>query len=99
MHARLSFYDTGGASRDELVGAFEGVRSAVERMQGNQGAMLLVSPEGEKAITITLWESEEDLRATQQQADETRQQAAGGAGMTIRGVESYEVALEFGRDQ
>ncbi len=97
MYARVSFYDMDGASRDDAVRAFEGARSALEQMHGNQGGMLLVSPNGgRKAITITLWESEEALRASEEQANQTREQAAGGAGMTIRGVEPYEVALEFG---
>jgi len=59
--------------------------------------MLLVSPDTGKAITITFWESEEALRATEQQANQTRQQAAGSAGMEIVNVEAYEIALEFGR--
>ena len=97
MYARVSFYDMAGASRDDAVRAFEGARDAVEQMEGNQGGTLLVSPAGDKALTITLWESEEALRATEQQANETRDQAAGTAGMTVRAVEAYEVALEFGR--
>lgn len=97
MHARVSFYELAGASRDDAVRAFEGARSAVGQMQGNQGAMLLVNPETGKAMTITLWDSEDALRATEQQADRTRQQAASGAGMVVTSVEAYEVALEFGR--
>ncbi len=96
MHARVSFYDMAGASRDDAVTAFEGVRAALEEMQGNQGGLLLVNPDGGKAITITLWESEEALRASEEQANQMRQQAAGSAGMTISSVEPYEVALEFG---
>ena len=97
MHARVSFYELGQASRDDVVRGFESVRGVVEQMQGNQGAMLLVNPEGRKAMTITLWETEDALRATEQQANQSRQQAASSAGMTITGVEAYEVALEFGR--
>jgi heme-degrading monooxygenase HmoA len=97
MHARVSFYDLGSASRDDAVGAFEETRSAIEQMQGNQGALLLVSPKHGKALSITFWESEEALQATNQQAGQARQQAASSAGMTITGVEAYEVALEFGR--
>lgn len=96
MHARVSFYDMGTASRDDAVRAFEEVRGPLEEMAGNEGAMLLVSPGGGKAITVTLWESEQALRNSEQQADRTREQAAGSAGMTIRDVEAYEVALEFG---
>jgi heme-degrading monooxygenase HmoA len=96
MHARVSLYDLNDASRDDAVAAFEQARSAVEQMQGNQGGMLLVGTNGDKAITVTFWESEQALRASAEQADEARQQAAGSAGMTITGVEPYEVALEFG---
>ena len=97
MYARVSFYDLGGTSRDDALGAFEQSRGAIEQMQGVQGAMLLVDPQGDRALTITFWESEEALRATEQAADETRRQAASTAGMTIRDVQAYEVALEFGR--
>ena len=96
MYARVSFYDMGGASREDAVGAFEQARGAIDRMQGNQGGMLLVSPNGDKAMTITLWESDEALRATGEQANQARERAAGSAGLTIRDVEPYEVALEFG---
>lgn len=98
MYARVSFYDMGAASRDDAVSAFEGSRGAIHQMQGNQGAMLLVSPEGDKAITITLWESEQALRASEEQANQVRQEAAETGALTIRGVEPYEVALEFGRE-
>ena len=97
MHARVSFYDLAGASRDDAVRAFEAARNAVQQMEGNQGGMLLLNPQDGKAVTITLWDSEDALRATEQQAHQTRQQAASSAGMTITGVEAYEVAMEFGQ--
>lgn len=97
MHARVSFYELGGASRDDAVRAFEGAREPVMQMQGNQGGMLLVSADGRKAMTITLWESEDALRASEEQSNRVRERSAGGAGMTIGEVEPYEVALEFGR--
>ena len=97
MYARVSFYDMGSSSRDDAAAAFEQARSAAEQMEGNQGGMLLVDPQGAKAITITLWESEQALQASEQQANQVRADAARTAGMSIRGVEPYEVALEFGR--
>ena len=96
MYARVSFYELGGASRDDAARAFEGARSAIEQMEGNEGGMLLVSSQGDKAMTVTLWTSEDALRASEQQANQVRQQAAGSAGLTVRDVEAYEVALEFG---
>ena len=97
MHARVSFYDLVGGRADDATKAFANVQDVVEQMQGNQGAMLLVDRDGDKAITITFWDSEESLRATTQQANQARQQAADAGGLSIRGVEAYEVAMEFGR--
>ncbi len=97
MYARVSFYDMAGATRDDAVRAFEGARSAVEQMAGNEGGTLLVSADGGKALTITLWESEDALRASEEQANQARSEAAGTAGMAVQAVEAYEVALEFGQ--
>jgi len=97
MHARVSYYDLGTASKDDATNAFDSARDAVESMPGNKGGMMLVDTENGKAITITLWETEQALRDTEQAANALREQAAGGAGMSISGVEAYEVALEFGR--
>ena len=96
MHARVSFYNLGDASRDDVARAFDDARGPVEQMQGNQGGMVLVSPDTAKAITITFWESEDALKASEQPASQARQQAAGRAGMEIANIEAYEVALKFG---
>lgn len=92
MWARVSSYEFG---RDENVE--EGVR-AFERaltdddfhMEGMRDAYLLVDRAEGKALTITLWESEEALRASEQSADQVRRAAAGDA---VRDVDRYEVAL------
>ena len=97
MEARVSFYDMGSASKDDAVRAFDQATAALEQMEGNEGGMLLVSADGDKAITITFWQSEEALRASEAQANQTRQQAAGEVGMTIRDVEAYTLGLTFGR--
>jgi heme-degrading monooxygenase HmoA len=69
----------------------------VLQMEGNQGATLLVDRDSGKAITITYWDTEEHLRSSAEQANKLRQEAADTGGLSIRGVESYEVAMEAGR--
>jgi len=96
MHARVSFYDASTEGVDAGIEQFRGVTASVEQMQGNQGGMLLVDRENGKAITITLWDSADDLEATSEQANQIRQQVADTAGLSIRSVEGYEVAVEFG---
>jgi heme-degrading monooxygenase HmoA len=97
VHARVSFYNLGDASRDDVARAFEDARGPAEKTQGNQGGMVLVSPDTGRAITITLWGSEDARRASGQSANQARQQVAGCADMEIVDVEAYEVALKFGR--
>lgn len=96
MHARVSFYDAATENVDAGIEQFRGVQASVEQMQGNQGGMLLIDREGGKAITITFWDSADDLQATSEQADQLRQQVANTAGLSTRSVEGYEVAVNFG---
>ncbi len=84
MYARVSFYDMGNASRDDAARAFENSKSAIQQMQGNQGGMALVSASGDKAITITLWESEEAMGASEEGATKLRSDAAGSAAGTVQ---------------
>jgi heme-degrading monooxygenase HmoA len=97
MHARVSFYDASTEGVDAGIEQFRDVQANVQQMQGNQGGMLLVDREGGKAITITFWDSADDLQATSEQANQLRQQVADTAGLSIRPVEGYEVPVQFGR--
>lgn len=98
MHARVSFYQLGeGGDIQAAVKAFEDSVGVVQQMEGQQGLMLLVDRDGGKAITITFWDTEEHLRSSAEQASTVRQQASASAGLSIQGVENYEVAMEIGR--
>jgi heme-degrading monooxygenase HmoA len=96
MHARVSFYDASTEGVDAGIEQFRDVQANVQQMQGNQGGMLLVDREGGKAITITFWDSADDLEASSEQANQLRQQVANAAGLSISSVEGYEVAVQFG---
>jgi hypothetical protein len=60
---------------------------------GNRGAFLLVDRSSGKGIGITLWESEEAMRASRQRADESGQQPAQESRGEIASVDEYEVAV------
>jgi heme-degrading monooxygenase HmoA len=91
MHARVSFYENGS---EQAISGFEQVAGQIRQVDGNQGAMLLVDRQSWKAITITLWDSEESLQLSAEQAQEMRQQVIDQAGLTSGGVENYEVAVD-----
>ncbi len=93
MWARVSSYSFEGASGQEIdegVRAFEGALDQLRQMEGIRDAYLLVDRSSGKALTITLWESEEAVRASEEAANRVRSDAAGDA---VESVERYEVAL------
>jgi hypothetical protein len=98
MHARVSFYQLAeGGDADAAVSGFDQSIDAVQQLAGNQGLMLLVDRDSGKAISLTLWDSEESLRSSSEQANTLRERAAGAGGLSIQGVEHYEVVRDMRR--
>jgi heme-degrading monooxygenase HmoA len=64
-------------------------------MPGIRDAFLLVNRTTGKAVTVTLWDSEEAVTASTAGASQMRQQAAGSAGGSVESVEVFEVALHL----
>lgn len=93
MHARVSTY-TGDA--DRLLEGFQGATGPLEKVEGFSQAYFLVDRANNKAISITMWESEDALLASAAQADELRKGATAPSGSTIDSVAHYEVALTAG---
>jgi heme-degrading monooxygenase HmoA len=90
MYARVTrFHGAGesGASRPSV----EDVLPTLREMDGFRGVISIVDSEGGEALAITLWESEEAMRASEARADEIRRDMARAAGDEIRSVERYEV--------
>jgi heme-degrading monooxygenase HmoA len=65
----------------------------VRELQGNVGTIGLADRKSGRFKVITLWESADALRQSEQQADRLREQAAKSGGQSIAGVERYEVAV------
>jgi heme-degrading monooxygenase HmoA len=79
----------------ENVGAeqYDEGLSRVRQIPGNQGTLLLLDRSGGKSVAITLWESEQAMAESREQANQLRQEAAEQAGGQIASVEEYEVAV------
>ena len=84
-------------SADKLDEAVSKVRSEtlpkVKQLQGNTGAIGLADRKSGKAIVITLWESDDALRQSEEQANKLREQAAQFGDQSIGSVDRYEVAV------
>jgi heme-degrading monooxygenase HmoA len=95
MNARVSLYEVPpGGDVDAAVKGFEDAMEPLRSLEGHQGATLLVSRDSGMAITITYWDTEENLRSSVEQANKLRQGAAEAGGLSIQSVDHYEVALD-----
>jgi heme-degrading monooxygenase HmoA len=91
VHARVSSYE---GDVDRLVEGFQQQVNLVRRLDGFARAYLLVDRAAGRALTVTLWESEEALDASASRAAHLRDEASEGAKATIGSVDSYELAFD-----
>lgn len=94
MFARVSTYRGDPAHIDEgLERAREDIVPRVRQLDGFEGLYYLVDRESGKSISITLWETEEAMRASEEAASKLRSESADASGATVEDVERYEVAI------
>jgi hypothetical protein len=63
----------------------------VRQLDGNEGAYFFVDRQSGKAISLSLWESEEAMRRSEEVSRTLRDEIAGGLGTQRVDVEHYEV--------
>ncbi|MCA1687595.1 MAG: hypothetical protein LC714_03130 [Actinobacteria bacterium] len=95
MYARVStFQGLPDQTAEGIRIAREQILPAARLQDGFKGIYLLFDQESGRSVAITLWETEEDMRASEEAALRTRTESAEAAGECILGVERYEVALQ-----
>jgi heme-degrading monooxygenase HmoA len=93
MFARVSTYQFAPDQADQGAEAFNRTTETLRQMDGVRSAYFLLDRVSGKALTITLWESEDAMTASEEAANRLRSDAAGSAGGTVQSVERYEVAF------
>jgi heme-degrading monooxygenase HmoA len=95
MHARMSIFEGPPEKIDESLRQAREVvlPQAREGDPGFKGIIALTDRKSGKMVGITFWESEEAMRATEEGANQLREESAEGGGGKIAGVERYEVGL------
>jgi heme-degrading monooxygenase HmoA len=71
----------------------ETVLPVVRKMDGYRGVFSLLDRHSGKALSVTLWEDEDAMMASEDAAHQTRAQAADIANELIEGVERFEVTF------
>jgi heme-degrading monooxygenase HmoA len=95
MFARVStFQGPPDQTAEGIRIAREQILPAAKLMDGFKGIYLLFDRESGKSLSVTLWETEEDMRASEEAANRVRAESADTSGETVVGVERYEVALQ-----
>ena len=99
MFARVSVYQESPEGMDESIRNWEDVIARVNQgleAEGiaGKGAMLLVERKSGKSMTISFWNSEEDMRSSAEVANKARSEATEASGGHIVSVEEFEVALD-----
>ena len=95
MHARVSTFEGGSIEQIEEGTRLlrERVLPAAQQLDGFMGVISLADRAGRKQLTITLWESEEAMQASEEAANRLRQDAADALQAGIASVERYEVIV------
>jgi heme-degrading monooxygenase HmoA len=93
MFARVSTYQFAPDQAEQGAEAFNRTAESLRQSNGIRSAYFLFDRASGKALTITLWDSEEALTASEEAASRLRSEAAGSAGGTVQSVERYEVAF------
>ncbi len=94
LYARVSTFEGSPAPMDQLLSEVrEVVLPQAKQMEGFKGMIALGDRQSGKTLGITLWESEEAMRASEEVAKQLRQESAEASSEQIAGVERHEVGL------
>jgi len=92
--ARVSVLEGSSDAIDEGLERTRGeTLPKVRAIDGNVAAIGLADRDNGRVSTITLWDSAEAMQASEQAADQLREQSADLAGQEITNVARYEVAM------
>jgi heme-degrading monooxygenase HmoA len=95
MYARVStFQGPPDRTAEGIRVAREQILPAARLQDGFKGIYLFYDSESGRSLSITLWETEEDMKASEEAALRARNESAESTGDVIAGVERYEVALQ-----
>jgi len=98
MFARVSTFQGGsGNTEDALRNVREQVLPAAEQLEGFAGMLVLVGHDAGRTMSVTLWETEEQMRASEEAANRLRSESAEATGDEVVSVERFEVALDTTR--
>jgi quinol monooxygenase YgiN len=95
MYARIARYRIPQDRFGEVISAFRDPTEQVKEIEGNRGGYLLIDRDNCTATTLTLWENQAALEASEVAASRLRREAIDSIDGEIQFVDTCEVAIDF----
>lgn len=96
MYARVTTwkFDTSPARVEEIISRNrDAVLPAARQLEGFRGFLSVVNEEEGQALTLTLWESEDAERASEQAANRIRRGTVEATGISMTSAQRYRVEV------
>jgi heme-degrading monooxygenase HmoA len=92
MFARVSRYRADQAT-DRLLEGFKDTIGPLQQVDGFSHAYFLVDKNTGTAVSMTIWESEDAMSASEAGGEERRRERSEAGGASVESVDHYEVGL------
>lgn len=95
MFARVVRYQIPETRFGEVVPAFREAVEQLREIEGNKGGYLLIDRDNCTALTLTLWDNQAALQASEVSATKLRSDAIDAVDGQVQTIDRCEVALDF----
>jgi heme-degrading monooxygenase HmoA len=92
MFARVTAYHADEDSR-KLMEAFQDTMGPLQQVEGFSHAYFLVDADTGRAVSMTIWESEAAMAASEAGGEQRRQRRSEISGASVDSIDHYEVGL------
>ena len=92
MVARVTTYRADEPA-DRLLAAFQDTIGPLQQVEGFSHAYFLVDSETGKAVSMTIWETEGAMSASEAGGEDRRRERTEASGAAVESVDHYEVGL------
>lgn len=97
MYARVNLFEGTPEQLEQSLKDTEAISAKLDAIPGSLGMYYLIDREGDKALSMTLWESEEALKASEAAAGDIREESSRSEGTRVVSVGRYKVAANTAR--
>ena len=92
MFARVTRYHA-DEDTDQLLEGFKSTIGSLQTVDGFSHGYFMVDPQTKGAVSMTVWDSEQAMNASEQSAEARREQRTETGHASVVTVESYEIGL------